>query len=102
MYAQDGKQGPKIIYNDLTMDDLFDKSSYTNTLIGQPSVYSNKTLFSKLTVNKSNGTQLKKMNMNNNMSNNVNSNNAKNKVQESESVQNLNPKNSDYISLNVK
>ena len=100
MYAEDGKQGPQIIYNDLTMDDLFDKSSYTNTLIGQPSVYSNKTLISKLTGLKSNGTQLKNLNINN--KNNIN--NYKHKVLESESVQNLNPKskNGDYISLDVK
>ena len=100
MYAEDGKQGPQIIYNDLTMDDLFDKSSYTNTIIGQPSIYSNKTLISKLTGLKSNGTQLKNLNINN--KNNIN--NYKHKVLESESVQNLNPKskNGDYISLDVK
>ena len=82
------------------MDDLFDKSSYTNTIIGQPSIYSNKTLISKLTGLKSNGTQLKNLNINN--KNNIN--NYKHKVLESESVQNLNPKskNGDYISLDVK
>ena len=93
MYSQDGKLGPSIIYNDLTMDDLFDKSSYANTLIGEHSVYSNKTLFSKLTVR--NSTNLKINNKSNNIDNQIN---------ENESVQQLYPKakNSDYVSLNVK
>ena len=93
MYSQDGKLGPSIIYNDLTMDDLFDKSSYANTLIGEHSVYSNKTLFSKLTVR--NSTNLKINNKRNNTDNLIN---------ENESVQQLYPKakNSDYVALNVK
>ena len=93
MFAQDGKLGPSIIYNDLTMDDLFDKSSYANTLIGEHSVYSNKTLFSKLTVRNSNS--VKMINKRNNIDNQIN---------ENESVQQLYPKakNSDYVSLNIK
>ena len=93
MYSQDGKLGPSVVYNDLTMDDLFDKSSYANTLIGQPSIYSDKTLFSKLTVRNSTSVKIK------NKKNNIN-----NQILENESVQQLNPKakNSDYIALNVK
>ncbi len=93
MFAQDGKLGPSIIYNDLTMDDLFDKSSYANTLIGEHSVYSDKTLFSKLTVRNSNS--VKMINKRNNIDNQIN---------ENESVQQLYPKakNSDYVSLNIK
>ena len=83
MYSYDGKQGPVIVYNDLTVDDLFDKSSYTNTLIGEQSVYSDKTLFSKLTVR---------------------NNKKNNQGFENESVQHLNPKmsNSEFVALNVK
>ena len=93
MYAQDGKQGPVLMYNDLTQDDLFDKSSYAKTLIGEQSVYSDKTLFSKLTVRKSNKNKI----------NNMRSETLE-PINENESVQQLAPKqkNSEYISLNVK
>ena len=90
MYAQEGKQGPKMIYNDLTMDDLFDKSSYTKTVIGEQSIYTDKTLLSKMTIRKSNN--IKKTHIINNP------------ISENESVQQLKPKSktSEYISLNVQ
>ena len=93
MYAQDGKQGPVLMYNDLTQDDLFDKSSYAKTVIGEHSVYSEKTLFSKLTVRKSNKTK-----------NNFKKTGTLGPINENESVQQLASKNkgSEYISLNVK
>ena len=101
MYSYDGKQGPVIVYNDLTVDDLFDKSSYTNTLIGEQSVYSDKTLFSKLTVRNNKKNNKERNNMNN--INNIN-NNKNNQGFENESVQHLNPKmsNSEFLALNVK
>ena len=101
MYSYDGKQGPVIVYNDLTVDDLFDKSSYTNTLIGEQSVYSDKTLFSKLTVRNNKKNNEARNNMNN--INNIN-NNKNNQGFENESVQHLNPKmsNSEFVALNVK
>ena len=82
MYSPDGKQGPNLIYdNNVNNNDLIEKSSY-NTLIGEQSVFSDKTLFSKLTRN--------------NLKNKKDSN-------ENESVKQLNPNsNKDYISLNVK
>ena len=86
----DGKQGQLINYNDLTVDGLFDKSSYANTLIGAQSVYSDKTLISKLTVR--------------NTINNNNKDNITNTIHENESVQQLYPKSkkSGYVALNVK
>ena len=93
LMAQDGRQGPLLRYNDLTMDDLFDKSSYAKTLIGEQSVYSDKTLVSKLTIRKSN-----------NIKKNNKINNIKKPITENESVQQLAPKNinKDYIALDVK
>ena len=90
MYAQEGKQGPKMIYNDLTMDDLFDKSSYTKTVRGEQSIYTDKTLLSKMTIRKSNN--IKKTHIINNP------------ISENESVQQLKPKSktSEYMSLNVQ
>ena len=95
MYSHDGKQGPVLMYNDLTQDDLFDKSSYAKTLIGEQSVYSDKTLISKITVRKSNRNK------------NIQRNETLepiNEINENESVQQLAPKqkDSEYISLNVK
>ena len=95
MYSHDGKQGPVLMYNDLTQDDLFDKSSYAKTLIGEQSVYSDKTLLSKITVRKSNRNK------------NIQRNETLepiNEINENESVQQLAPKqkDSEYISLNVK
>ena len=90
-----------LVYNDLTVDDLFDKSSYTNTLIGEQSVYSDKTLFSKLTVRNNKKNNKARNNMNN--INNIN-NNKNNQGFENESVQHLNSKmsNSEFVALNVK
>ena len=88
MYSHDGKQGPVLMYNDLTQDDLFDKSSYAKTLIGEQSVYSDKTLISKLTLKSNNGLISKTPG-----------------GLENESVKELNPKNNnngDYVALDVK
>ena len=91
MYAQGGKQGPIIVYNDLTVDDVFDKSSYARTLIGEQSVHSDKTLISKLTVRNNNRINYQR-------------NKIINQGLETESVQQLNPKNknNNYVALNVK
>ena len=92
MYSIEGPHGPEVVYKDLTLDVLFDKSSYTNTLIGTHSVYSDKTLFSKISRKKNVN---KEKNMNNNIINTIN---------ENESVQELNPKakTNGYVSLNIK
>ena len=95
MYSPDGKQGPTLIYDVTTKDELIEKSSYANTLIGEQSVFSEKTLISKLTYQNQNGSINKK-----NQKNNY-------KIKQStgfdnESLINLNPKNADYVSLDVK
>ena len=82
MYSPDGIQGPELTYDNTTKNDLIDKSSY-NTLIGEQSVYSDKTLFSKIT-----------------LKNNLKSQKI---VSENESVKQLNPhRSNDYVSLKVK
>ena len=83
MYSPNGKQGPDLIYdNNINNADLIEKSSY-NTLIGEQSVFSDKTLISKLTRN--------------NLQNN------KKASFENDSVKQLKTHNSkDYISLDVK
>ena len=93
MYASDGKQGPELIYDVTTRDELIENSSYANTLIGEQSVFSDKTLISKLT----------------HQNQSINNKNQKNNYKviqstgfDNESIINLNPKNSDYVSLNVK
>ena len=93
MYAPDGKQGPDLIYEVTTRDEMIEKSSYANTLIGEQSVFSDKTLISKLT----------------SQNNSVNNKNQKNNIKiksssvfDNESFSNLNPKNGDFVSLNVK
>ena len=91
MNAPDGQQGPKLIYDNISKDDLIDKSSYTNTLIGEQSIYSDKTLTSKITIQ-------------NNKLQKINSLHSRNNGFENESIKQLNPKskNSDYVALNVK
>ena len=91
MNAPDGQQGPNLIYDNITRDDLIDKSSYGNTLIGEQSVYSDKTLMSKITIQ--NNRLLK-----------TNTLLSRNNTFENESIKQLNPKpkNSDYVALNVK
>jgi len=88
MNAPDGKIGPTLIYDNIAKDDLIDKSSYGNTLIGEQSVYSDKTLISKLTLKSNNGLISKTPG-----------------GLENESVKELNPKNNnngDYVALDVK
>ena len=92
MYSPNGKQGPDLVYD---VDELIEKSSYANTLIGEQSIYSDKTLVSKLTYK------------NNNKRENNQIINHKNKQSfgfENESLKQLNPsfKSNDYIALNVK
>ena len=92
MYSPDGKQGPDLVYD---VDELIEKSSYANTLLGEQSIYSDKTLVSKLTYK------------NNNKRENNQIINHKNKQSfgfENESLKQLNPsfKSNDYIALNVK
>ena len=91
MNAPDGQQGPKLIYDNITKDDLIDKSSYANTLIGEQSVYSDKTLISKITFQSN---KLQK----------ANTLHSRNNAFENDSIKQLNPrlKNSDYVALNVK
>ena len=94
MYAPSGKQGPDLVYDVTTRDELIDKSSYTNT-IGSQSVFSDQTLISKITFKK------------NNINKKSNLNSFRNKRiggLENESLKQLNPKykSNDYISLNVK
>ena len=94
MYAPSGKQGPDLVYDITTRDELIDKSSYTNT-IGSQSVFSDQTLISKITFKK------------NNINKKSNLNSFRNKRiggLENESLKQLNPKykSNDYISLNVK
>ena len=97
MHSPDGKLGPDLIYDNITRDDLIDKSSYGNTLIGSQSVYSDKTLVSKLTFPSNN---LKKYNNRNN------SKNKKSILIENDSIKQLITKNNgysnDYVSLTVK
>ena len=93
MYAPNGKQGPDLIYDVTTKDELIEKSSYANTLIGEQSVFSEKTLISKLTF------QNQSINKRNQKSDfRVNQSTAF----DNESIINLNPKNGDFVSLNVK
>ena len=93
MYDPNEKQRPLLIYDTTNREELIDKSSYTIT-IGNQSVYSDKTLISKITFK-------------NNLNKKNQLNNLKNKGAErfeNESVKILNPKdkNNDYVSLNVK
>ena len=91
MNAPDGQQGPNLIYDNIVKDDLIDKSSYANTLIGEQSVYSDKTLASKITI------QYNKLQKTNTLL-------SRNNTFENDSIKQLNPrlKNSDYVALNVK
>ena len=91
MYSSDGRLGPNLTYNYSLVDELIEKSSYGNTLIGEQSVYSEKTIFSKITSQ--------------NKNNKVIHNKINSYGLESESVKKLNPTSSnteDYVSLKVK
>ena len=93
MFSPDGKQGPDLVYDISTRDELIDKSSYANTLVGEQSVYSDRTLVSKITGK-----------------NNINRNklnaflNKKSNDFDNESAKHLNSafKSNDYVSLKVK
>ena len=91
MYSSNGRLGPNLTYNYSLVDELIEKSSYGNTLIGEQSVYSEKTIFSKITSQ--------------NKNNKVIHNKINSYGLESESVKKLNPTSSnteDYVSLKVK
>ena len=90
MYAPNGKQGPDLRYDMTTRDELIEKSSYSNTLIGEQSIYSDKTLFSKLSLKNN-------LNKGNHMKSLMNQNSI---GFENDSVKKL--KSDDYITLNVK
>ena len=85
-----GRQKTYMSNNFILGNELIEKSSYANTLFGEQSVFSEKTLFSKITFKNKNNQ----------------ANNIKNKSYgiESESVKKLNStlNNNDYISLEVK
>ena len=93
MFSPDGKQGPDLVYDTTTRDDLIEKSSYANTLIGEQSVYSDRTLVSKITV---------RNNINKNKLNSLI--NKKSYGFDNDSAKHLKTvfKSNDYISLNVK
>ena len=93
MYNPNEKQGPNLMYDIITRNELIDKSSYTNT-IGNQSAYSDKTLISKTTIhNNLNKKSLLKS-----------TRSQKEKGYDNESVKQLNPlyMSNDYVSLNVK
>ena len=94
MHSPNGRLGPDLV-ND--RDELYEKSSYANTLLGEQSIFSNQTLISKLTYNVGN-------NIKNSSNQIINSRNKQNLGFENESLNQLKTdfKNSDYIALNVK
>ena len=104
MYKPDDKQEPDLIYDNNIIDDIncIDKSSY-NTLIGEQSVFTDKTLISKLT-EKKNGFKNNLKTINNNFNNNIGlENDSVKQLKDNISNNNLiNNDDKDVVSLNVK
>ena len=94
MNAPNGVQGPNLIYDISTRDELIEKSSYARTIIGEQSIYSDKTLTSKLTLKNN-------LNKRSQMKSLINQNSI---GFENDSVKQLNPKykSNEYITLDVK